>query len=115
MPQHLEVLEQHSVAQVSTYEQLPTGSSPEVVAAAQAIFELGAHRATQLDPPKAGEMAMRFSSLGSGRSGSADSLNGIVEARAAAKVDKLVAAEAQHTTAGMGWRTVLIDAQGTSG
>ncbi len=92
-PQYLAVLEQSNVAQVSTHEPLPAGSPPEVMAAAQAIFALGAHRATRLDTPKAGETAQMFSSLGSGRSGGADSLNGIVEACARGKVKKLRAAE----------------------
>jgi hypothetical protein len=90
---HLELLEQNQVAQVSTLEPLPADASPEVVAAARAIFELHAHRATRLDPPKPGETARLLSSLGSGRTGSADSLNGIVESCAAKKVKKLRAAD----------------------
>jgi hypothetical protein len=88
---HLEVLEHNQVTQVSKFESLPAGASPEVVVAARAIFDLHAHRATRLDP-KPGETARLLSSLGSGRTGSADSLNGIVEGCAAKKAKKLRAA-----------------------
>ena len=90
---HLEVLERNDVGQVSTHERLPADAAPEVIAAARAIFELRAHRATRINPPKDGEAARLLSSVGAGRSAGVSSLNGIVERCAAKKVCKLRAAD----------------------
>jgi hypothetical protein len=90
---HLAVLERNDVGQVSKLEPLSVDAAPEVVAATRAIFELRAHRATRIDPPKDGEAARLLSSVGAGRSAGVGSLNGIVERCAAKKVGKLRAAD----------------------
>jgi hypothetical protein len=91
---HLEILERHRVHQVSDVDPATLGNAPpEVSQAAQAIFQLGVHRVTQIDRPKPGETARLLSSLSGGLSAGPDSLNGIVEARAQEKADKLRAAD----------------------
>ena len=93
---HLEVLEQHDVEQVSDSRrggEVPASASPEVTQAARAIFDLGADRATRLDPPKPGETPLVMASLHGGVSASPELLNRAVEACADKKAAKLRAAE----------------------
>lgn len=93
---HLDVLEQHDVEQVGgglRHRQLPADSPPAVAEAASAIFDLGVHRATRLDPPKPGEAPLLMASLNSGVTGSIDLLNKTVEGCAEKKAAKLRAAD----------------------
>lgn len=62
---HLDALERHDVEQVGDlrHRQLPADTAPEVAQAARAIFDLGADRATRLDPPKPGETPLLMASL----------------------------------------------------
>ena len=93
---HLDVLERHDVVQVGgglRHRQLPADTAPAVAEAANAIFDLGAHRATRLDPPKPGETPLLMASLNGGVTGSIDLLNETVEGCAEKKAAKLHAAD----------------------
>ncbi len=92
---HLDVLERHDVEQVGGlhHRQLPADAAPEVAQAARAIFDLGADRATRLDPPKPGETPLLMPSPHGGVSGSSDLLNETVEGCAEKKAAKLRAAD----------------------
>lgn len=93
--EHLGVLERHDVEQVGglRHRQLPADTVPEVAQATRAIFDLGADRATRLDPPKPGETPLLMASLNGGVMGSSDLLNETVEGCAEKKAAKLRAAD----------------------
>lgn len=93
---HLNVLERHDVEQVGgglRHRQLPADTDPEVAQAAHAIFDLGADRATRLDPPKPGETPLLLPSPHGGVNGSSGLLNEAVERCAEKKAAKLRAAD----------------------
>lgn len=92
---HLAVLEQHDVEEVGglRHRRLPADTAPEVAQAARAIFDLGADRATRLDPPKPGETPLLLPSPHGGVTGSSGLLNEAVERCAEKKAAKLRAAD----------------------
>ncbi len=93
---YLDVLERHDVEQVGgglRPRQLPAGTPSQVARAAHAIFDLGVHRATRLDPPEPGETPLLMTSLNGGVTGSVDLINKTVEQCAEKKAAKLRAAD----------------------
>lgn len=112
---HLEVLERHDIDQVGGGGRSgrcpPAGAHQEVADATQAVFALGADRATRLGPPKPGETALVMASLHGGASSNFDRLNELVAECAHAKVEKLAAATGDERHLFVWMRSSVADAE----
>jgi hypothetical protein len=112
---HLEVLERHSIEQVGgagrADRRPPVGANQEVVDAARGVFELGAHRATRLDAPKPGEIALVMAPLHGSAGSNFDLLNDLVAKCAAAKAEKLAAAAGHERHLFIWMRPSVADAE----
>ncbi len=112
---HLEVFERHDIEQVGgagrTDRRPPSGADQKVINAAQAVFKLGADRATRLAAPKPRETALVMASLHGGASSNFDLLNELVAECARAKAEKLAAATGDERHLFVWMRSSVADAE----
>jgi hypothetical protein len=112
---HLDVLERYGIEQVGgagrSSQRPPPGAAQDVIDATQAVFALGADRATRLGAPEPGETALVMASLHGAAGSNFDQLNALVGERARAKAEKLAAGAGDERHLFVWMRSSVADAE----